>query len=153
MATASGQTRPAAFLLANIANPNGPTAAEFGGPVPTGGDQIAVDRLGLARGDPASGSALPGVPQVRVTLDPVTALPSGARIVLGSTSINDGSVSVPLRNGTGGQSLWSDGRAIRAPAERSAPRAEVRLASRGRGWSLGATRKAKAIGFGSGEMS
>jgi hypothetical protein len=153
MATASGQTKPAAFSLANTAGTNGASAAEIGGPVPTGGVQNAVARLGLARGDPASGSALPGVPQVRVTLDPATTLPAGARIVSGSTGINDGSVRVPLRNGTAGQSLWSDGRAIRAPAERPAPRAEVRLASRGRGWSLGATRKAKAIGFGSAEGS
>jgi hypothetical protein len=50
---------------------------------------------------------------------------------------NESPTAVVLGIGTGGRRSQSSGRASGAPSQRTAPRAEIRLAIGGRGWSLG----------------
>jgi hypothetical protein len=133
-AAASGQTRPAIFKLANIAYPNVSAAAMIGGSGLTIVDQSAVGRPAVGWGDPPSEPPL-GIPQMTVTLGQVTALPARAAVVIGSTGTDDSSVNVPVRIGTEGQSPQRLGHESAAPVWRPAPRADVRLAARGRGWS------------------
>jgi hypothetical protein len=135
-ASAAGVKVPAQIRLRNV--PASPGAGES---TPAAAIPTTALGLGLPTADPGTEPTWPGPSLVRVTVDRATPPSAGGFTVHGSIGTGVAPVTVPWRIATGGRSSSSDGRTNRTPAARPAPRAEVRLAGRGRGWSLGISTK------------
>jgi len=152
-ASAAGAEVLARFKLTNVAARGGSAAAGASRATQTAATQTAALGLGLRRADPAMDPPSPGTRQVPAALGQATTLAAGALTVSSATGSGSAPVAVPFRNGTGGPVSHGNGRASPARAESPAPRAEIRLASRGRGWGLRDPTKAKGIGLASTEKS
>ena len=117
---------------------------------------MAPDIIPTSRRGDAAGGVGGGTPSAaaQITAAGPGGMPtSGAVAAATAPGLDPGPVTVPVRIGTSSQASPSDVRVGRAPANRPVPRAEVRLSSRGRGWSAAAARKANVIGLASAETS
>ncbi len=102
---------------------------------------------GIVGGYTVSASAAGATPTVRFRLRNTPGR-TGAAVAAESVSLgtSQGAGVAPVRVGTTGQAAPRSGAAGRGPAAWAAPRAEIWLAARGRGWSLGTSTSTKSIG-------
>ncbi len=123
-ASAAGARRPATFTLTNRPAAAGSTTVGVGTDLHGSGILPATTTVGRATTSAAGNVS---------TSISIGAIP--------------GPVTVPVGIGTNSPASPRHGRAGGAPADRSVPRAEVRLSGRGRPWGLGLTTKPKVIGL------
>ncbi len=132
---------------------NAPATAGAGGSARTAAIPIVILGAIPTPADPGTDPARLGIPRVPLSDGRVTELAAGLLTASGSIGAGDSPIVGALNIADGGASSLGNGRAGRASAPRAAPRAEILLAGRGRGWSLGASTKARTIGLASAETS
>jgi hypothetical protein len=141
-ASAAGARRAVRFALRNLpASASSIVSADAAGTIGTAASQTVALGLGVLPADAAPKRARPGLPSGLVTDGPADELAASLLAASRSVGTSNSASSVPLAIGTVGQPSPWNGPTSRASSPRPAPRAEIRLAARGRGWSLGTSSK------------